>query len=1234
MSNIQLNKNSLYNGVSQQIPELRLDNQSSVVENASLSVSRGFEKRNGTEPIYYADTETFTEETATHGFTGSDGVNYIVTVNQPTGVDDTVSISVLDTAGNSYKVIGDTSYLNCDNPHKDLRFVTIGDTVIVSNTGQVVTLDPSSGYTGSQGELVSTLYDEIDDTDWDSDPTYNGSDHRSEVRSDNNALIFDIERRSGNTVDPRVFLMSNLDLSGDDNKLELGSYKFKDTNNVDKFGAVGLWVDSVFHSYVYFFTGKGENGDKVTIDLPTVAGVSQLGIVGNIYSDDSIYKTKIKLFNTFRVTSKLQNDETTIGAYLWFKNGVQQVTRDVEFWNVGTPAFNSPKKTNNDTEALVDEFVSYVAGAGSTSQVAKISNSVARLVEPDATEADKLMKATDSYADTTMTVCHLKGASIESLPPVASDGDIVKIEDLDLNSTYYLQYNAQKGFWSECPGINTQTQLLATTMPHKLTVRVATEDIPSESVVAGETIFEVETIDWAGRVTGDEELSPSPSFVSRTIRDVFFYKNRLGFVTSDTVVCSAIDDLFNFYPKTVKEVFDDDPIDLTVSSNESVQLQFASVFPDSMVITGDNIQYTLHSDGKPFTTANATLDIMSKYKTADNVRPASTGGSLFLMLPIDDFVSIRDFKVATDTLIAESSAITDHVSSYIPNSVKKVLAENNLESLFLLATGDPKTLYVYNWLDQDNRRVQSAWSKWTFAFDIIDILSFDNELYIITKDEVRDVASISNSVVDSIQKISVEKTTPPTNVFANYRPLMDSMSLVPTTDVYYIDNSYGQPISTVLRVGEDTFYSIIKVGSDARIVDRVTGVGYPVTSFADYTDPGYSEPGYYLWCDMPPFATQEIPNDIDPPNYDLNVFSAKNIPDGSASRIHIQKIDTVNNLFDTDDYTISVVQQPERGSVAEDDQGRWFFYSEPGSSYTATFTIEYTLLGLTKQSIVTVNVEATGYVEDNTNTDPSIYVTYGLPFDATDISLFKIVSVDDTTPGELTITTDKAFVMAPDPVNDRIHFLNILGGGDDLDGINNLFHEFTLVSNSPVFEFTVTVDETNASYINSQSYCYLEVPLPNNLGVTKYPGDKFELRPFVALTLNATSETEEYKLQYHGSYSGIDGLYFIQKTTLYDPTVSPTDYSTYATQYLLGYRGTNDYDDEVFVRNNGVTSTLQDDIGILSGNISDTRYVELNGDISIPANRDFNLDPFLGYYNVDLKNNITITQGRDWVSWT
>ncbi|MFS9669107.1 hypothetical protein, partial [Klebsiella pneumoniae] len=67
---------------------------------------------------------------------------------------------------------------------------------------------------------------------------------------------------------------------------------------------------------------------------------------------------------------------------------------------------------------------------------------------------------------------------------------------------------------------------------------------------------------WEGRLAGDADTNPAPSFVGKKIASMFLYKGRLGFLSEENAILSAVGDLENLFRTTVVQVFSSDRIDV------------------------------------------------------------------------------------------------------------------------------------------------------------------------------------------------------------------------------------------------------------------------------------------------------------------------------------------------------------------------------------------------------------------------------------------------------------------------------------------------------------------------------------------------------------------------------------------------------------------------------------------------------------------------------------------------
>ncbi|QEG09592.1 tail tubular protein [Escherichia phage Pisces] len=309
----------------------------------------------------------------------------------------------------------------------------------------------------------------------------------------------------------------------------------------------------------------------------------------------------------------------------------------------------------------------------------------------------------DGYANQLITPVLDTVQTISKLPLAAPDGYIIKIQG-ETNSSadeYFVMYSANTKTWKETVEPGTVVGFNKSTMPHAL-VRQAD----------GSFIFK--ELDWSGRGAGNDDTNPMPSFVDSAINDVFFYRNRLGFLSGENVIMSRSAGYFAFFPKSVATLSDDDPIDVAVSHPRISILKYAVPFSEQLLLWSDEVQFVMTSSGV-LTAKSIQLDVGSEFALGDNARPFAVGRSVFFSAPRGSFTSIkRYFAVADVTDVKDADDTTGHVLSYIPNGVFDIQGTGTENFIVVNTSGAYNRMYVYKFLFRDGVQLQASWSHWEF----------------------------------------------------------------------------------------------------------------------------------------------------------------------------------------------------------------------------------------------------------------------------------------------------------------------------------------------------------------------------------------------------------------------------------------------------------------------------------------------------------------------------------------
>ena len=352
------------------------------------------------------------------------------------------------------------------------------------------------------------------------------------------------------------------------------------------------------------------------------------------------------------------------------------------------------------------------------------------------------VKASDGYGDDASQIVGAKVQNFSELPSPAVNDMVVEITG-DANSkfdNYFVKYNATDDLWVEAVKPNTKININPDTMPHVL-IRTADGNfrftqVDGSSYTISNVSYDVPK--WGERVCGDEDSNPDPSFIGKKVNDIFFHRNRFGFLADENVIMSRSGEFFQFFTETATDALDTDPVDVASTAKKVSILRSAISFDEDLLLFTDQTQFIL-SGGTTLTAGNVSINTSTEYENSIICKPIGAGSNVFFSFNKGKYTGIREFFVKDDTGTKQADDITANIPKYIPRGIFKLASATNENILIGLSSESTSIncLYVYQYYVQDGRRLQSAWHKWDFgSIETDKILNMDfieNTLYIINQ---------------------------------------------------------------------------------------------------------------------------------------------------------------------------------------------------------------------------------------------------------------------------------------------------------------------------------------------------------------------------------------------------------------------------------------------------------------------------------------------------------------------
>ena len=334
----------------------------------------------------------------------------------------------------------------------------------------------------------------------------------------------------------------------------------------------------------------------------------------------------------------------------------------------------------------------------------------------------------DTQGDTKMTIIKDSVQRFTDLPTVSPNGYVVEVKgDEDTNfDNYYVKFvtnnggTFEEGQWEETVEDGIPFKFDYDKMPHVLVrqadgnFRFARVDGDTYSVTVGGTTANYTLPKWGERTAGDLESAPDPSFIGRNINNVFFFRNRLGFLAGDNVILSEVSKFFNFFPETVISVLDSEPIDVAASHTKVAILKHAVTMGERLILFSEQTQFTLTSSADNLTPKSANVLVATEFESSAAAAPVGSGSSIYFLTKKGSFAGIREYITQGDSQIKDAANTTIHVPKLIPSNIFKMAVSNNQDVLVLLGSDNPNKLYLNRWLYGENfSKVLNAWFTFT-----------------------------------------------------------------------------------------------------------------------------------------------------------------------------------------------------------------------------------------------------------------------------------------------------------------------------------------------------------------------------------------------------------------------------------------------------------------------------------------------------------------------------------------
>ena len=204
-------------------------------------------------------------------------------------------------------------------------------------------------------------------------------------------------------------------------------------------------------------------------------------------------------------------------------------------------------------------------------------------------------------------------------------------------------------------------------MPHVL-IRTADNNfrftrVDGSSYTISSTSYDVPS--YEGRIVGDASSASDPSFVDKKINDIFLFRNRLGFISGENVILSRSAAFFKFYPETVTQILDTDPIDINVAHTKVSILRHAIPFNEELLVFSDQTQFNVGTQVATLTPKTVNALVSTEFENNRLTKPVAIGKSVFFVFDKGTYSGVREYYI-NENETKDSDDISGNIPKYLP----------------------------------------------------------------------------------------------------------------------------------------------------------------------------------------------------------------------------------------------------------------------------------------------------------------------------------------------------------------------------------------------------------------------------------------------------------------------------------------------------------------------------------------------------------------------------------------
>lgn len=256
------------------------------------------------------------------------------------------------------------------------------------------------------------------------------------------------------------------------------------------------------------------------------------------------------------------------------------------------------------------------------------------------------------------------------------------------------------------------------------------DNMPVQVSPNGSGGIQIKSVEFEGRLAGDDDNNPYPTFIFNGITGIGTFMGRLVLMSGSRVCLSASRYPTRTMRSTVTEILDTDPFEVASGAISSASFEHAVQFNKDLILFASTHQAVIPTGNQALSPKNAMLVITSEEKVDTTSCPSVVGQTLmYASKPSAEYFGVGELTPSAYTAsVYTPQTLTDHLPKFMKGACRHIVCNSASNIVAFSSSVESNKLYICEYFWNNQERSQISFHEWLLPGDIASLHFADDKI--------------------------------------------------------------------------------------------------------------------------------------------------------------------------------------------------------------------------------------------------------------------------------------------------------------------------------------------------------------------------------------------------------------------------------------------------------------------------------------------------------------------------